>query len=64
MILRHALALWTHRVRKIIHCPNRLSAHGFLAASFFIAQAVESDPSVFAGPLDAQLQILIVNPIL
>jgi len=30
----------------------------------YIAQAVESHPSVFAGPLDAQLQTLIVNPIL
>ncbi|KDR77817.1 hypothetical protein GALMADRAFT_245920 [Galerina marginata CBS 339.88] len=30
----------------------------------YIAQAVESDPSVFAGSLETQLQTLIVNPLL
>ncbi|KAH9480031.1 hypothetical protein JR316_0006628 [Psilocybe cubensis] len=30
----------------------------------YIAQAVESDPSVFAGSLETQLQSLIVNPLL
>ena len=30
----------------------------------YIAQAVESDPSVFSGSLEAQLQTLIVNPLL
>jgi len=30
----------------------------------YIAQAVESDPSVFSGSLDTQLQTLIVNPLL
>ena len=30
----------------------------------YIAQAVESDPSVFSGSLETQLQVLIVNPLL
>ena len=50
---KHLMATLAHQISVSIPETRR-----------FIAQAVESDPSVFAGPLDAQLQTLIVNPLL
>lgn len=50
---KHLMATLAHQISLSIPDTRR-----------FIAQAVESDPSVFSGPLDAQLQTLIVNPLL
>ncbi|KAJ3482170.1 hypothetical protein NLJ89_g12155 [Agrocybe chaxingu] len=50
---KHLMATLAHQISLSIPETRR-----------YIAQAVESDPSVFAGSLETQLQTLIVNPLL
>ena len=50
---KHLMATLAHQISLSIPETRR-----------YIAQAVESDPSIFSGPLDAQLQTLILNPLL
>ncbi len=50
---KHLMATLAHQVSLSIPETRR-----------YIAQAVESDPSVFSGTLETQLQTLIVNPLL
>jgi hypothetical protein len=50
---KHLMATLAHQISLSIPETRR-----------YIAQAVESDPSVFSGSLETQLQTLIVNPLL
>jgi len=50
---KHLMATLAHQISLSIPETRR-----------YIAQAVESDPSVFSGTLETQLQTLIVNPLL
>ena len=50
---KHLMATLAHQISLSIPETRR-----------YIAQAVESDPSVFSGSLESQLQTLIVNPLL
>ena len=50
----HLISTLAHQISLSISDPRR-----------YTAQAIESDPSIiFSGSLDAQLQTLIVNPLL